>query len=80
MRIKYIDIDFHKEEKSKHPRIDVSMLGCFDFSSLSCLVGVRGRTLPSKTKKKVKTKLRAAFQDDSGSKLRDKEQQRLSSK
>jgi len=44
-----------------------------------CLVGARARTLPRHKSKKT-AKLSTPSEDDSGSKLRDKEQQRLSSK
>jgi len=47
---------------------------------LSCLLGARARTLASKTKTINKSTDRTLMRDDSGSKLRDKEQQRLSSK
>jgi len=47
--------------------------------SCSCLLGVRARTLRKQEQETVET-LRGGFPDDSGSKLQDKEQQRLSSK
>jgi len=50
----------------------------FFFSS--CLLGARARTFASKNKKKPQTTDINSFPDDSGSKLRTKEQQRLSSK
>jgi len=56
------------------------MYRCFLWFGIldSCLVGVRERTL---TKQESEYQTRESISpDDSGSKLRDKEQQRLSSK
>jgi len=46
----------------------------------SCLLGARARTSKQEKQTKEKQPPRTALRDDSGSKLRDKEQQRLSSK
>jgi len=54
-------------------------LDLFFLVSLTGLVGVRSRTL-HKPVKETRKKKGIGFGDDSGSKLRDKEQQRLSSK
>jgi len=48
--------------------------------SFSCLVGVRARTLHKQEKLNQRKPTGTGLHDDSGSKLRDKEQQRLSSK
>jgi len=47
---------------------------------LWCLLGVRVRALQASTKEDKQKPLQNIIRDDSGSKLRDKEQQRLSSK
>jgi len=47
---------------------------------LSCLLGARARTSSKKETTAIQPVHRYTASDDSGSKLRDKEQQRLSSK
>jgi len=49
-------------------------------SSFLCLVGARARALQAQKRRNQRQRLDTSFGDDSGSKLRDKEQQRLSSK
>jgi len=76
-----IDIDFKhrtRETTSKNQKKVYLLLvftGCF---FLACLVRVRAQA--ARKKQPVKTRRRYTGPDDSGSKLRDKEQQRLSSK
>jgi len=55
----------------------MQVVGSFSFLVLG---GCARTHTPSSTKKEKEPTLRNIFQDDSGSKLRDKEQQRLSSK
>jgi len=55
------------------------VLVVFHFFSLACLVRVRALASKRKELKQLRP-LEVGFTDDSGSKLRDKEQQRLSSK
>jgi len=50
------------------------------FFFVYCLLGVRVRTLASNKQEKEQKDFHTAFTDDSAQQLRDKEQQRLSSK
>jgi len=56
----------------------------FVFSSLvgliSCLLGARARSKQARNQTHQRRETKSRWRDDSGNKLRDKEQQRLSSK
>ena len=69
--------DDRKRTKPRHRCIDVVVLFFF---FVYCLLGVRVRTLASNKQEKEQKDFHTAFTDDSAQQLRDKEQQRLSSK
>jgi len=66
-----------KEVNYKRTSVSSSLVVYF---FCSCLLGARARTFASKNKEVTTRELDTGYGDDSGSKLRDKEQQRLSSK
>jgi len=84
MRVNCYAIDLRNDQKKKKHQIhrttyDVSSAS-FSSVRFSCLLGARARTSKQEKRTEEKETLQNSFPDDSGSKLRDKEQQRLSSK
>jgi len=82
MRIKYIDTDFRRTNREEEIKTGIEYMYSIPvlFSSSYLLLGGSASALLTKQQIRRRKQTGNSFRDDSGSKLRDKEQQRLSSK